>query len=159
MAAVLDNVVVRIPVLGQAVREVSIFRYCRAFNMLYKAGVPITQCTAQAYSVTGNAVIAAWFTNAAKSSRDGNPAYLGLSTRLPIEYRNLWEIGEESGELDKTIDKMAEMAWDKAEFYFTEFARWLPRLVYAIVCIVILIQILGLLGTMSTAYTNFDSNF
>jgi type IV pilus assembly protein PilC len=159
LAAVLDNVVVRIPVLGQAVREVSIFRYSKAFNMLYKAGVPITQCTAQAHSVTGNTVIAGWFTNAAKSSRDGNPAYLGLSPGLPIEYRNLWEIGEESGELDKTIDKIAEMAWDKGEFYFTEFVRWLPRLIYAMVCIVILMQILKLLGTISTAYTNFNSDF
>ncbi|MHC4284253.1 MAG: type II secretion system F family protein, partial [Planctomycetota bacterium] len=40
----MDALVLRIPVLGKALRKIAIGRYCWAFYMLYKAGVPIIQC-------------------------------------------------------------------------------------------------------------------
>ncbi len=40
----LDTFIIRIPGLGQAIRKLAISRYCRTFNMLYEAGIPIMQC-------------------------------------------------------------------------------------------------------------------
>ena len=145
----LDALILRIPILGQAVRQLSICRYCRGFNMLYKAGVPIKDCAAQATELTGNLIIADIFQGGAASIAAGNMAYEGFSNRLPLDYLNIWQTGEQIGELDKMVDKIAEIAGDRAELLFTEFARWLPRLLYALVCIVMIMQILKMAGAIS----------
>ena len=144
----LDALILRIPILGQAVRQLSICRYCRGFNMLYKAGVPIKDCAAQATELTGNLIIADIFQGGAASIAAGNMAYKGFSNRLPLDYLNIWQTGEQIGELDKMVDKIAEIAGDRAELMFTEFARWLPRLLYALVCIVLIIQIFKMAGAI-----------
>jgi len=141
-----DALTLRIPILGQAVRQLSICRYCRGFNMLYKAGVPIARCAAQATELTGNLIVADMFKGGAASIQAGNMAYEGFSRKLPLDYLNIWQTGEQIGELDKMVDKIAEIAGDRAELLFTEFAKWLPRLLYALVCIVMIIRILGMAG-------------
>jgi len=148
-----DALILRIPLLSRAVLQLSICRYCRAFNMLYKAGVPIIECAAQAPKVTGNLVISEQFKGGAASAAAGNMTSDGFSRSLPLEYLNLWQTGEQSGELDKMIDKIAEIAGDKAEQMFTEFARWLPKLAYALVCLVIIIQIFRNAGLISSFYS------
>jgi type II secretory pathway component PulF len=145
----LDALILRIPILGQAVRQLSICRYCRGFNMLYKAGVPIKDCAAQATELTGNLIIADIFQGGAASIAAGNMAYKGFSNRLPLDYLNIWQTGEQIGELDKMVDKIAEIAGDRAELLFTEFARWLPRLLYALVAVVLIIQIFKMAGSIS----------
>ena len=144
----LDVLILRIPILGQAVRQLSICRYCRGFNMLYKAGVPIKDCAAQATELTGNLIIADIFQGGAASIAAGNMAYKGFSNRLPLDYLNIWQTGEQIGELDKMVDKIAEIAGDRAELLFTEFAKWLPRLLYALICLVMIIQIFRMAGAI-----------
>lgn len=148
-----DALILRIPILGQAVQQLSICRYCRGFNMLYKAGVPITECAAKAPELTGNLIIAGMFKGGAASTKAGNMTCDGFSRRLPLDYLNIWQTGEEIGELDKMVDKIAEIAGDRAELLFTEFAKWLPRLLYALVCIVMIMQILKMAGAITTSYS------
>ena len=148
-----DALILRIPILGQAVQQLSICRYCRGFNMLYKAGVPITECAAKAPELTGNLIIADMFKGGAASTKAGNMTCDGFSRRLPLDYLNIWQTGEEIGELDKMVDKIAEIAGDRAELLFTEFAKWLPRLLYALVCIVMIMQILKMAGAITTSYS------
>jgi type II secretory pathway component PulF len=136
----LDYAVQRIPVLGVAVYHMAICRYAKAFAMMYGAGVPITETVERAGRVTGNVIVARLFQGAKASVRAGGMACEGFSKRLPSEYRQLWQIGEETGELDKTTAKIAEIAGDRADLYFTEFARWLPKIIYFI--------ILGILAAM-----------
>lgn len=121
----LDLLVLRIPILNQAEWNFSICRYAKAFNLLYKAGVPITECARRATDVTGNSFIAGLFAGGAVSAREGGMVVDGLSSKLPAEYRDLWRTGEEIGELDKTMDKIIEISADRSDLYFTEFARWL----------------------------------
>jgi type IV pilus assembly protein PilC len=104
----LDVLILRIPLLGQAVRQVSISRYCRGFNMLYKAGVPIADCASQAPELTGNLVISDLFKGGAASTKAGKMAFEGFSNRLPLDYLNIWQTGEQIGELDKMVDKIAD---------------------------------------------------
>jgi type IV pilus assembly protein PilC len=129
----LDRLVLRVPLLGRAVYHLSICRYARAFGMLYKAGVPITECTQKANRAAGNVVVAELFAGATRSVRNGGTAGAGLSRQLPAEYRDLWLIGEETGELDKTVNKISEMAADRADLYFTSFGDWMPKIVYFII--------------------------
>jgi type II secretory pathway component PulF len=142
----LDFAVLRIPVLGRAVYHMSVCRYAKAFNMLYSGGVPMAESTARATLATGNYFVERLFAGAQDSVRQGGAAWEGLSERLPAEYRHLWQIGEETGELDQTTNKIAEIAADRADLMFTEFSRWLPRVVYFIIMAVLAVMILTLAG-------------
>ena len=142
----LDIIALRIPVLGQAVYHMSVCRYAKAFAMMYAAGVPIAEVTERATRATGNAVVARLFAGGAESVRAGGLAWEGYSRRLPPQYLHLFEIGEETGELDKTADKIAEIAGDRADLFFTAFARWLPVVVYVIIAAVLIYMIFALFG-------------
>ncbi len=136
-----DTMILKIPAFGLAVWHLSICRYCKGFNMLYKAGVPIKECATQATELTGNLVVSNMFKGGVASIAAGKTAYEGFSRKLPLEYLELWYIGEQTGELDKTVDKIAEISGDRAELLFTQIAKWLPKLAYALVCIILIIQI------------------
>lgn len=137
----LDSVALHIPVLGQAIYHMSVCRYAKAFAMLCKAGVPMTETTERATRATGNLIVAQQFAGGIATVRAGGTAWEGFSRRLPAEYRDLWQIGEETGELDKMADKVAEIAADRADLYFTQFAFWFPWLVYAAVAAIVIVMI------------------
>ncbi|OHB62847.1 MAG: hypothetical protein A2Y77_16820 [Planctomycetes bacterium RBG_13_62_9] len=138
----LDFFVLKIPVLGQAVYHMSICRYAKVFAMLYRAGVPITETTERATRATGNVVVAGQVAGGRQSVREGRMAWEGFSHRLPAEYRHLWQVGEETGELDKTATKIAEISGDRADLYFSAFASGFPRVVYFAIMIFMAIMIL-----------------
>jgi len=149
----LDFLVLRIPVLGLAVRQMSICRYARAFAMMYAAGVPIVETTERATRATGNLIVARLFAGGTASVRAGGMSWEGFSERLPTEYRQLWQIGEESGELDRIANKVGEISGDRADLLFTEFSKWLPRVVYAIIAGVMIYMILQLAGQVRSNMT------
>ena len=150
---ILDAFLLRIPILGQGIRQLSICRYCKGFNMLYKAGIPIAQCAAQATELTGNVVIADIFKGSAKSVEAGNMAYEGFSRKFPLDYLNIWKTGEDTGELDKMSAKIAEISGDRADLLLTEVAKWVPRLLYFLIIIILAIQILKQAVAAYSSYT------
>lgn len=136
-----DFAVLRIPILGAAVYHLCVSRYARAFGMLYKAGVPMVESVERACRAVGNEFVARLFRGSIATVRGGGMAFEGLSPRLTAEYRHLWQIGEESGELDRTVDKIAEISADRADLYFTAFARWFPIFIYVIIAIMMIYMI------------------
>ena len=148
----LDNVVLRIPVLGSAVHKLSIGRFCWAFHMLCKAGVPYSESVDMAISVTGNLVIADLFRPAAASVKAGELMSDGFSKKLPFELVEMWKTGEETGRLDDVSKRLADNYSEQAESWFAEFARWFPRFVYLLICIVLIFMIFNLAGSIWGSY-------
>jgi type II secretory pathway component PulF len=138
----LDVLALRVPVFGQAMYHMCICRYAKVFAMLYQAGVPISEATERATRATGNVLVAQRFAGGSESVRRGGAASEGFSARLPAEYRSLWQIGEETGDLDKTAAKIAEIAGDRANFFFTAFASGFPKVVYFIVLAIMAVTVL-----------------
>lgn len=137
----LDFLVLRVPVLGQAIYHVSVCRYAKTFAMLYRAGVPITETAERATRAAGNAIVARQFAGGRDSVRQGGMAWEGFSPRLPAEYRHLWQIGEETGELDKVAAKVAEISGDRADLLFTAFASGFPKVVYFAIMILMAMKV------------------
>ena len=137
----LDRLTLRIPILGRAVYKLALSRYCWAFHMLCGAGLPITDCADKAASATTNAVVTDLFKPAAASAKAGNPVSDGFSAKLPPDFVDIWRIGEDTGQLDDVTKRLADNNGQDAEFWLDEFARWFPRLVYALVCLVMIYYI------------------
>lgn len=137
----LDQMTLRIPILGRAVYRLALSRYCWTFHILCGAGLPITDCAEKATSATTNAVVTDLFEPAAESARAGSPVSDGFSWKLPPDFVDIWYLGEETGQLDDVTKRLADKNGEEAEFWFNEFARWFPRLVYVLVCLVMIYYI------------------
>ena len=134
----LDHIVLYIPVLGRAMYRLAISRYCWVFHMLCKAGVPMTNSVEMALSATGNAVVGDMFRPAAERVRAGETMGQGLSSKLPVELVEMWKIGEETGTLDEVTNRLAQQNTEAAEAWLGEFARWFPRFVYFLICLLMI---------------------
>ena len=136
-----DRLTLKIPLLGRAVYKLALSRYCWVFHMLIKAGVPITDCAEKAAAAAGNAVVTDLVKPAVASTKAGRPVSDGLSTELPLDFLDIWRVGEETGKLDDVTKRLADNNAEAAEFWLNEFARWLPRLVYCLVCLLMIYYI------------------
>ncbi len=150
-----DALILRIPVLNQAVLYLSLARYSRSFYILHKAGLPITIATQKSADLVSNSVIAGRLRPAAISTQNGNPAWQGFSKKLPAEFTSLWEIGEESGKLEDSTRRLADMNEDKAFFLFEQLAVWIPRLAYIYICGMMVIGIMKGLAAIQSNYPAF----
>jgi type IV pilus assembly protein PilC len=142
----LHALALRIPLLGRAMHRLALSRYCWAFHMLSKAGVPVTDCIEMSISAAGNLVVGDMFLPAAASVRAGGTIGEGLSPKLPMELVEMWKVGEETGQLDDISKRLADTYTEQSEFWFHEFARWFPRFVYGLICIMLIIMIIQLAG-------------
>lgn len=141
---VLDRLLFLVPVLRKGLRDLALSRYNRAFHMLLSAGVPGVRAAEMAVEYTGNAVIAHRLRGAAEAARQGNLFWEGFDPRLPVEFIESWRVGEESGSLDRTTQRLADKYAESAEMLLKEFARWLPRIIYFIIMIMMAAAILRL---------------
>ncbi|MHC4329071.1 MAG: type II secretion system F family protein [Planctomycetota bacterium] len=149
---ILDHIALRIPILGAAVHKLAVSRFCWAFHMLSKAGVPMTESVEMSVSVAGNLVVGDLFRPAAASVAAGGLMSEGFSPKLPFDLVELWKVGEETGQLDDISKRLADTYTERAEFWFHEFTRWFPRIVYFLICIMLIIMILQLAAGIRSMY-------
>lgn len=126
----LDTLMLKIPLLRRALLHQSLARYCRAFHLLLMAGVPAAEIAQRSADVAGNALLAARLRPAVDAVRNGQPFSDGFSPRLPTAFREAFRVGEETGNLDETTRRLADSAAEQAEFFYLQFARWFPFLIY-----------------------------
>ncbi len=138
----LDELTLHLPLLGSAVRDLSIARYCSAFHMLASAGTPVIQCAETSTDATGNTAVAALLRGGADSARSGSPVSEGFSHKLPREFIEVWEVGEHTGESDLAALRLRDMFAQRAEWVLEQLAKWLPRIIYGIVAVLVIISIL-----------------
>ncbi|MFH1615040.1 MAG: type II secretion system F family protein [Planctomycetota bacterium] len=133
-----DVVSLKIPVLGKALRFLTLSRYCRVFHILAKAAIPIRRTAEISANMAGNAIIRRQLWPSVKSIQTGNLISEGFSPSLGVEFLSHWQIAEESGTIVETTNKLGADYGEKAEFLFTQVAIWAPRLFYFAVCMFII---------------------
>lgn len=141
LRAVLDIGVMGIPLLGKAIRELELSRYCKVFAITYKAGVPIVKCARMATDAVTNFVMRHQLKGGYEKAEVGDMMSSGFSRALPGEFFGIWQVGEESGDLDDAARRLGDMHAYNAEMRFTAIAQWTPRLIYGIVCMVMIYYI------------------
>ncbi len=156
LRTVLDGLVLGIPVLGSAVRNLSLSRYSKVFAIALKAGIPILRATELALEAVPNAVIRRAVSGGVEAVKRGDNVSSGFSRLLPSDFVAIWQVGEETGDLDESAERLGSLYADSAERGFETLARWAPRLVYFIVVIVMAWYIFK---GYSTLYGNLETYF
>jgi len=106
----LDKMKLHIPVFGIITRKSSISRFCRTLGTLIASGVPILEALQIIKGTTGNAVVASAVNDVHASIREGDTIaeplkHSGVFDDLVV---NMIDVGEETGELDKMLMKVAD---------------------------------------------------
>ncbi len=107
---VVDNVRLRIPIMGQIVSKSSIARFTRTLGTLLSAGVPILEALNITRDTSGNEVYARAMARVHDGIREGESFAEPLRQSKVVEPMvvNMVDVGEETGELDQMLNKVAD---------------------------------------------------
>lgn len=107
---ILDLIFMKVPVVGQIVTKSSIARFTRTLGTLIAAGVPILEALKITRDTTGNEIYRNMLNKVHDAIREGdsfvNP--LRASKCVDALVVNMVDVGEETGELDKMLYKVAD---------------------------------------------------
>jgi len=107
---VLDSIKLKLPVMGQITSKVSVTRWTRTLGTLISAGVPILDAINVTRETAGNEVFANMLNNVHNSIRQGDTfaGPLRQSKTVDLIVSNMVAVGEETGDLDKMLLKVAD---------------------------------------------------
>ncbi len=108
--AILDQVKLKVPILGGLVKAGSIARFTRTLGTLISAGVPILEAIAITRDTVGNNVYERALQRVHDSIKEGESfaAPLREARVCDLLVVNMIDVGEETGELDKMLAKVAD---------------------------------------------------
>ncbi len=107
---VLDAVTLKLPIVGNLVNRVSITRWTRTLGTLIGAGVPILDALNVTRETAGNEVFSNLLTKVHNSIRQGDTFAGPLRQSRTVDgiVTNMIAVGEETGDLDKMLIKIAD---------------------------------------------------
>jgi type IV pilus assembly protein PilC len=107
---ILDTIKLKLPIMGQLTSKVAVTRWTRTLGTLISAGVPILDAINVTRETAGNEVYATMLTKVHNSIRQGDTfaGPLRQSKTVDLIISNMVAVGEETGDLDKMLMKVAD---------------------------------------------------
>jgi general secretion pathway protein F len=137
-----DRIRLRLQVVGRLVRLLAISRFSRTLSTLLAGGLPITRALQTAGEVAANRVLAEAIEAARTSITEGASVArpLRMSGEFPPLVTHMIEVGEQSGELEGMLAKVADTYEEQVETTVTRVTALLePFLILIMVGIVMVI--------------------
>jgi type IV pilus assembly protein PilC len=106
-----DRIALKLPVFGEIVRKTAVARFSRTLGTLVASGVPILQSFSIVRETVGNRVVANAIGEVHDSVREGESIAgpLERSNAFPYMAVNMIDVGEETGNLDAMLLKIADI--------------------------------------------------
>ncbi len=108
--AVIDRIKLKLPIFGPLVQKLVVARFSRTLGTLIASGVPILQALSITKETAGNIVVSRAIGNVHDSIREGETIAGPLedSGVFPPLVTNMIAVGEETGNLDQMLVKIAD---------------------------------------------------
>ncbi|MGJ3245119.1 MAG: type II secretion system F family protein [Elainellaceae cyanobacterium] len=113
----MDRLYLKMPLFGDLIQKTAVARFCRTFGSLSRSGVPILTSLEIVRDTAGNQVIANAVDEARKEIQTGGMISIALQREqvFPIMAIQMISIGEETGEIDTMLMKVADFYEDEVE--------------------------------------------
>lgn len=113
----IDTIALKAPIFGDLNQKSAVARFCRVFGTLTRSGVPILQCLEIVEDTIGNKVIGNAIGAAKQSVLEGGMLSTAIEAKnvFPPMAIQMMTIGEETGELDAMMMKVADFYEDEVE--------------------------------------------
>lgn len=134
-----DHLKLKMPLWGDLFRKIAISRFARTLGMFISTGVPILQGLAIVKGVMGNEVLARVVGRAAGAVEKGEKISesLEISKEFPMDVIQMIRVGEETGNLDEMLEKIAGFYDRWVEFTLKKITTLIePILMLAMGCLI-----------------------
>ncbi len=113
----IDTFSLKIPIFGPILKKVAIARFSRTFGTLIESGVPITTALDVTRTSINNALLESVLIKVKKDIEEGSPIsnQLQKSEVFPPMVTQMVAIGEEAGELENMLNKIADFYDDEVD--------------------------------------------
>jgi type IV pilus assembly protein PilC len=113
----LDGVFLKLPLFGDLVVKTAVARFARTFGSLSRAGVPILASLEITAETSGNLVISNAIDSARNAVKEGGQIAPAMEKTevFPVMALQMVSIGEETGEIDKMLMKVADFYENEVE--------------------------------------------
>ncbi|MEM1310719.1 MAG: type II secretion system F family protein, partial [Cyanobacteria bacterium P01_H01_bin.153] len=113
----IDRLFLKLPLFGDLVQKTATARFCRTFGSLSRSGVPILTSLEIVRDTAGNRIISDAIDEAREEIQTGGMISLALQKHrvFPAMAIQMISIGEETGELDSMLMKVADFYEDEVE--------------------------------------------
>lgn len=142
----LDRVMLRAPAVGALVRAVAIARFARMLGTMLRNGVPMLGALATSKAAAGNVVLEEAIEEASVAVGAGAPLApsLGKSGLFADDVIEMLTVGEEAGNIDKVLVRIADTVETRVERLLTNLIRLVEPLMIATIAVVVFIIALAL---------------
>ena len=112
-----DALVLKLPLFGELIQKTATAQFCRTFSSLTRAGVPILMSLEIVREITNNSIVSDAISNSRQDVLQGIPlsVALGRMNVFPDMSISMLSIGEETGEMDAMLSKVADFYEDEVE--------------------------------------------
>ncbi len=143
---VLDTIKLKLPVVGQLTGKVSVARWTRTLGTLISAGVPILDAINVTRETAGNEVFSNMLGNVHNSIRQGDTfaGPLRQSKTVDLIVSNMVAVGEETGDLDKMLLKVADNYDEQVEVLVASLMSLLEPIMILVLGGIVLVIVLSI---------------
>ena len=148
--AVWDSLCLRTPIIGRVIRVLAIARFTRTLSTLLSSGVGIVRALDISQHVANNTIIAEAIRTARVSIIEGASLAqpLRASGQFPPLVTTMIEVGEQSGELDSMLAKVATTYDEQVETTISRLTALLEPILILVMVGIVLVIILATLMPM-----------
>ncbi len=140
-----DHFLLRIPVVGELIKMLTLSKFVQNFAVLYRAGIPVLQCLQLCQALVGNAVVARALKATEQAVAEGltiNES-LGRHPIFPPMMIQMISVGESTGKLPQTLMNVAN-------FYNREIPRRVKK-IFAVFEPVVTLGLITIVGAVALA--------
>jgi type IV pilus assembly protein PilC len=157
---VLDSVKLKLPVMGQLTGKVSVTRWTRTLGTLISAGVPILDALRVTRETAGNEVFSNMLGKVHNSIRQGDTfaGPLRQSKTVDLIVSNMVAVGEETGDLDKMLLKVADNYDEQVDVLVASLMSMLEPIMIVVLGGMVMVIVLAIFAPMIQIITSLSSS-
>jgi type IV pilus assembly protein PilC len=157
---VLDTVKLKIPIVGQLSGKIAVTRWTRTLGTLISAGVPILDAINVSRETSGNEVFANMLGNVHNYIRQGDTfaGPLKQSKTVDLIVSNMVSVGEETGDLDKMLMKVADNYDEQVDVLVASLMSLLEPIMILVLGVVVMTIVLAIFLPMIQIITGLSSS-
>ena len=142
---VLDTIKLHVPVIGQLANKIAVTRWTRTLGTLIGAGVPILDAINTSRETSGNEVFGKMLGNVHDSIRQGDTfaGPLKQSKTVDLIVSNMVAVGEETGDLDKMLLKIADNYDEQVDVLVASLMSLLEPIMVIVLGIIVMFIVLA----------------
>jgi len=156
---VLDTVKLKLPVIGKLSSRIAVARWTRTLGTLISAGVPILDAINSTRETSGNEVYANMLRDVHNAIRQGDAFANPLRQSKTVDgiVCNMVAVGEETGDLDKMLLKVAENYDEQVDVLVASLMSLLEPIMILVLGVIVMTIVLAVFLPMMQVVTSLGS--